>query len=614
MRYIAIAMKKPSISHSSAFLAAVVVLLLIAASMTYETYLEHSQQVTHQLETEATRIDRALILEIEHSSHLLQGMGQEITHMDPHDLNGIALLLRSFDTTATVHHVFSWIDADNRNVVSSNKGVHPPVDVSDRDYVKQALATPWKIHIGAPIQGRVSAKWALPVALGITDATGKYIGAIVISMDIYTITRDLQKVVRDSGIYFAIYSRSILPLTQSIAEEKLVQFDDYSEKLKSVDFSQRPSGLIANGSIFDRDSMYVYYELSATYPYIIMLGLDNSASSNALRKLLLPRLTEISLFGVFMLTLLWLVRLRIINPIAQLAELTAHITRGGKYQEPENIGAVDDLHVLAQQIRKLSDYLQETRRIEEENRNKNVMLRHSKEASDLSNRIKVDFLSSMSHALRVPLNTILGFTEIMKSQSLGVFENKQYYQYVVDIHEAAQQLRTLADDMQKLANAETSASELQEKHIDVRLLLNKCVRAVSRTLASEKLDIEVKLPEVTPRIIMDEQRLEQITVNILANIIDGNAERSHIVIRGYMEPDEKGRENFCISFAEIRPAHEQKHGAAHEKPYERHRPSHSGIPLTKALLAMYHGQMEVKSSVDHSDIIVIRFPKEKLAY
>src|SRR5277367_221662 len=115
---------KPSLLRDFAVLAALIVFVLSLVSLwvTYETYQDHSERIVKQLETEATRIDRAMILEIEHASYLLEALGRQVAHMDPSDLNSIALLLRSFDTTATLHHVFSWIDDKQNNVVSSNKG------------------------------------------------------------------------------------------------------------------------------------------------------------------------------------------------------------------------------------------------------------------------------------------------------------------------------------------------------------------------------------------------------------------------------------------------------------------------------------------------------------
>ncbi len=603
-------MNKPSLSQGFAFITAIIVFLIIAILMTYETYLENSNRITRQMESEATRIDRALIIEIEHSSHLLQGMGQEITHMNPDDLNGIAFLLRSFDTTATIHHVISWIGADNRNVVSSNKGVHNPVDVSDSDYVKAAFATPWKIQIGNPINGRVSNIWALPVALGITDATGKYIGTIEISMDIYTISHDLQRVIKQSGISFTIYSKSLLPLMQKSDEENLLKFDGYRDRLKSINLNQAPSGLLSRASPFDSSSMYVYYELSATYPYVLVLGYDNAASNAALWALLLPRLTELFLLGVFMLSLLWLVRLRIIKPIAVLADYTRALINGERPPAPDSTGGVEELNALARQIRRLHEYIAETRRIEEENKNKNIILRNSKEAADLSNRIKIEFLISMSHALRTPLNTILGFSEIMKRQGLG-FENKQHLQYIKDIHEAAQQLKALTEDMQKLSSAELGMGDLQEKHIDIRFILSKCVRTVSKILQDNRLHVELRLPDVMPRLLMDEQRLEQIIVNIIMTIISESNAVGHIIIRTYTESDAGGNETLCIAFTDT--------GATAEEPDTNGRqkgedPAYIGVPLTRALLAMHHAQLEVKTAADKPDLVIIRFPKERLVY
>src|SRR5690606_6659557 len=112
-------------------------------------------------------------------------------------LNEIARLLRSFDPNATVHNVLTWTDTEQRVLVSSNRGVlDRPIDVSDRDYVKLSLKEPWVIHIGRPIFGRTSEKWVIPVALGIADYTGRYVGAIALSLDIPALSRELSRSIR----------------------------------------------------------------------------------------------------------------------------------------------------------------------------------------------------------------------------------------------------------------------------------------------------------------------------------------------------------------------------------------------------------------------------------
>lgn len=612
---------KPSLLRDFAVLSALIifVLSLVTVWVTYETYQDHSERIVKQLENEATRIDRAMILEIEHSSYLLGSLGREITLMDKNDLTSIALLLRSFDTTATLHHVFSWIDDKQRNVVSSNKGVHAsPIDVSDRDFIKRSVAEPWKIQIGSPIQGRVSAKWVLPIALGLTDTTGKYIGTILISMDINTITRDLRSAVKNSGISFTVYSNTtpMLPLTETLDNHTHAPIDAYSSELTNVDLMKQPAGILSTGSLYDEHRMYVYYELSANYPYIILLGYDSKASLTSIRDLLIPRLIQILLMGIFMLGLLWVVRLRIIKPVSELSEVAAGLLRGEPYQAAFD-GNASEINKLAGQIRKLGDYLEETRRIEEEKENKNLMLRKSKDAALLSNKIKIEFLTAMSHELRTPLNTIVGFSEIMKSQLYGPLENTQYWQYAQDIHEASRHLQALVDDVLALSNAESGMQELQEKPVDMRFVLNKCLRSVTERLQVQKLHVELKMPEVLPRLMMDEQRLKQIIINLLLNSANHSTENSLIMVEAYTHKNKKDEENFCISFTEgTKPTSAGDKATSLQQATKilKRELSNLGIPLTKALVAMHQATLDIERIPGKPLCVIVRFPQERIVY
>jgi signal transduction histidine kinase len=608
---------KPSLSRDFALFAALIVFALSLGSLwiTYQTYLELSERTVHQLETEATRIDRAMIVEVDHSAYLVEALGRQIAHMDTHDLNGIALLLRSFDTTATQHHVFSWIDDSQNNVVSSNTGVHnKPVDVSDRDYVKKSISEPWKIQTGRPFFGRVSEKWVVPVALGLTDTTGKFLGTILISMDIGTIKHDLRNVVKDPGITFAIYSKNMLPLTAKEDDTAILSLAPYAEKLKTIDFVQHPSGIISRARLLDSRSPYVYYEVSADYPCIFLLGYDPLLTMASIHDLLVPRLLQIFLMGCFMLALLWIVRLRILKPVLGLSETTAGIIRGEGYVAPVGGGA-DEVVMLAKQIKKLGDYLKETNRISEEKESKNLMLRSVKDAAEQSNKIKIEFLTAMSHELRTPLNTIVGFSEIMKNQLYGPLENTQYWQYAQDIHEAAQHLQSLIDDVLALSNAEAGMMELQEKPVDIRYVLSKCLRLVADRAADQKMHIELKLPDIMPRLLIDEQRLKQIVINLLLNATTSGVEDTNIIVTAYIEKNKNGGESFCISFIDHSTARIPATKAAREKTKSRKIDlSNLGIPLTKALVAMHQASLEIESQPGKPTSTIVRFPQARIVY
>ena len=581
---------------------ALVIIALIISSIwvVYETYDDHAKMVSRQLESEATRIDRAMILEIEHSSYLLESLGRQMTHMNTKDLNNVALLLRSFDTTATLHHVFSWIDDSNNNVVSSNQGVHQPIYVADRDFIKKTTSESWKIYIGNPMQGRVSAKWVLPIALGITDETGKYIGTILISMDINTITRNLRSAVKDSGIIFTVYSNNLLPLTQTIEKEEVNPLDSYSEELKKVSLLNRKSGLLANASLLNNSSMFVYYELSANYPYIIMLGLNNKESMLLFKSILIPRLIEVLIIGLFMLILLSLVKKRIIQPVSELSLVSNEIIKGNSFNAKRNRGGMKEINILVHQIKRLSDYINEIRLIEQENRNKNLMLKKQKDNLELNNKIKIDFLITLSHEFRTPLNTIIGFAEMLKSKSDITGEDADY---IENIYSSAKQLQFLLNDVQEIAKIETANNESHEQPLDVRFVISKAIKLAKTPIL--QLNIELKTPDFLPKLIMNEKKLSEIIRNLILNIATENNENKNIIINAYLQKDSHGNDTMFIAFSD--------NGAKSNpsKTTNRNNLASLSIPMIKSLLAMNHANLEIKTN---PTIFTIIFPTTKLVY
>jgi hypothetical protein len=403
-----IAWSKPSLLRDFALLSLMIVagLFVVTCWVTFTTYRDHSERILRQMETQAARLDRGMTLEIEHADYLLQGLGHQITFTGAHDLRSVALLLRSFDTAATQHHVFSWIDENQNNVVSSSRGVHPQgVSVSDRDYIQRSIAEPWRTQIGAPIQGRVSAKWVLPVALGVADIQGHYVGTILISMDIATLTRSLQNAIKDPDVSFLVANRDFTPLIHLIENGSALDAPQMLKALRSVDLERSPSGFLYQSRPFSPHSPYVYYEASRNYPLLFMLEMNGGASSRTLSLLLAPRLIQVLLMGVFMLVLLWVVKIRVIQPVNRLSQGAAGILRGEPYPatlKANGATGSGEVAQLSYQIKRLGDYFQETARIAYETGHKNRAiyqdLQHLRAKQEMQEKLAGDLLRYLSEA------------------------------------------------------------------------------------------------------------------------------------------------------------------------------------------------------------------------
>lgn len=619
---------RPSLSRDFAFMAAAIfgVMLLVSLWVAYETYLSYAENISKDLEVEGARIDRTLVIEIENASYLIESLARQMTYHGTEDLTYTAKLLKSFDLNATIHNVFSWIDENQYNVVSSNRGVlDKPIDVSDRDFVKKSLAEPWKIQIGRPMEGRVSKKWVIPVAMGLTDDTGKFIGTILISLDISALTEKISRAVDRPGISFALTTSTFAKITEHSTIANFMETYFPREKLLQLDLAQKPSGVFAKGRPFDTGRMYTFYEASSKYPFTILLGYDGQVGQGVLWSILLPRLVQIAIVTGFLIAMLWLIRVRVMRPVEHLTEAAAHMARGEAVVLTES-AAPAEINALVQQLRKVGDYLGERVRIEDELQHKIQMLRRAKETAELTNQIKVEFLASMSQELRTPLNTIVAFSEVMKNQYYGPIQNEKYLQYSQDIHKSGQQLLEVINDVLALAQVEAGMLDLKEKPIRLPVMLNKCLRLIQEKLHQSGVSVRLQLADGLPKLLMDELRIKQIILNLLTYCLKSTPAGGEILVEARLDNDRKGNAQLLLSFrgtgTPITPAVETTRSSSQgavDITFKRGKTDLGGfagisIPVSKTLAAMHQAELYVETIAGRGPNVILRFPKERLVF
>lgn len=542
---------QPSLSRDFAVLSALVFCVLFVVSMwvTYIAYTRHTQRIGEELRTESNRIELTLANKMESANYLLTALGRQIVVNNARDLVELAQILKAYDAKGQIYAVFNWINVDQKIVVSSSRGIlDKPIDVSDRDYVKKAFIDPWKMHIGRPIEGRVSGRWVIPVAMGLTDYTGKFIGTLIISLDISELTDQVSTLVKRDGISFAIISKTLIPLTQVSDDKDFIAKNFPAQELVNIDYVKNPSGLVSQGSMFWGTGSYNYYSVSQEYPYIILMGYDNRYQDDTVRNMLWSRLLQMVVIAAFFMLFLFIVRSRMIRPVMDVTDAIAQVARGNTDITLPTAGPIE-INALSMQVGRVQEYIEENKRVEDELRNKMFMLKRRCKDLEVSAHSKAEFLAFICQEMRAPVNSAMGCAQVMKDQIYGPIENKKYRQYAGDIYSSCNHVISQLDYVLELARIEAHYTVLRESSLDIAATVTRAVKSMEEQLQSANIDVNVDIESDNILIFADEFRLQQIISNALFYLIEQGVSDSPVTISLKRVMEKKDRQNIELSIS-----------------------------------------------------------------
>ncbi len=138
-------------------------------------------------------------------------------------------------------------------------------------------------------------------------------------------------------------------------------------------------------------------------------------------------------------------------------------------------------------------------------------------AAEKALRAKDEFLSTVSHEIRNPLNAVLGWTRILIDRKDVEPDVLARALRVIDRNAAAQ--ARMIDDLLDVARIASGKLRLEMQPVDLVAVALAAVDVVGPAAAIKKIDVRTQLDPKTPRVLGDPQRLQQIIWNLLSNAV-----------------------------------------------------------------------------------------------
>jgi signal transduction histidine kinase len=252
-------------------------------------------------------------------------------------------------------------------------------------------------------------------------------------------------------------------------------------------------------------------------------------------------------------------------------------------------------HADAENAAHDSEFLEQTTRLRLESQRLSEENRQIQEAG----RLKRQFISSMSHEMRTPLNAVIGFADLLKSGSIPVLSPK-YTQFLGIITESGKHLLHLIENVLDLSRVEAGKLEFHPVPVSLRKLMEQ--EAQLHRLAASRIGIVIQthVEAGLDDIVLDEVRLRQALSNYIANAVKFSLQGGRVMVRALVESadsfrvevedagigiQESDRARLFVEFSQLDTGSAKKYGG-----------SGLGLAMTRLIIEAQGGSVGVDST------------------
>lgn len=235
-------------------------------------------------------------------------------------------------------------------------------------------------------------------------------------------------------------------------------------------------------------------------------------------------------------------------------------------------------------------------------------LRERNEALEQAAELRDNFVSNVSYHLRDPLQTIIGFAQLLSGTAMTP-DPAQQQEYAGYILSSSTSLMTIVNDILDLASIQANVLELDISEIDISDVINTAADALKDRITDRGVDLDIDVAPRASHMEGDMRRIRQIVFSLIANAVafsdengrvsvDASAEGEMIAIRVADEGQgipARYRNRVFDSFE----THDES---------ARHRGPGLGLSLAKGFAEKHGGTIDLESEAGKGTVVTVRLP------
>jgi len=318
---------------------------------------------------------------------------------------------------------------------------------------------------------------------------------------------------------------------------------------------------------------------------------------------------------IALIVLYAIVRVVITRPVDHLKHVSDRIG-GGDLAVRTDLRTGDELEAFGRAFNHTLDTIAaneaELRRVNRDLDEKVEELGYANLALFELNRVKSEFVATMTHEFRTPLNAILGFSEVLAERAADRLDDREQ-RFLHNIRASGEHLLALINSILDLAKIESGKMELNLERVSVEAVCRGLASNFEPLVAANGLALEIDIPSDLPPIVTDEGKLRQIVYNLMGNAIKFTPAGGRVRVAAAAE-DRRVRIEVTDTGIGIPEEHIEsvfeRFKQVDSSASRRYDGSGLGLAIVHELVRLLRGEVSVESAVGKGSTFIVTLPLE----